>query len=147
MPRYPQMEAAHLIYERVSAGGQKGRIWHHQGSGKTLLMVLAASLLLADTRSESPTIISSCCFGSWGTGELGSFWGGCFRSASDQESLARRPRHQPSGAFERSSGRDAPCAGRRIVALPSPGQTVRYRGRRPDGGSCRGGGEPEGGRP
>jgi len=57
LPRYPQMEAAHLIHERVLAGGRKGLIWHHQGSGKTLLMVFAASLLLADTRTESPTII------------------------------------------------------------------------------------------
>ncbi|MCX5449905.1 type I restriction endonuclease subunit R [Streptomyces nigrescens] len=57
LPRYPQMEAAHLIHERVLADGQKGLIWHHQGSGKTLLMVFAASLLLADTRTESPTII------------------------------------------------------------------------------------------
>jgi len=57
LPRYPQLEAAHLIHERVLAGGQKGMIWHHQGSGKTLLMVFAASLLLADTRTESPTII------------------------------------------------------------------------------------------
>ncbi|MFG1642639.1 type I restriction endonuclease subunit R [Amycolatopsis sp. NPDC049252] len=57
LPRYPQMEAAHLIHQRVLAGGQKGLIWHHQGSGKTLLMVFAASLLLADTRTDSPTII------------------------------------------------------------------------------------------
>ncbi|WP_329581359.1 HsdR family type I site-specific deoxyribonuclease [Kitasatospora sp. NBC_01250] len=57
LPRYPQMEAAHLIHERVLEGGSKGLIWHHQGSGKTLLMVFAASLLLADTRTESPTII------------------------------------------------------------------------------------------
>ncbi|MCK2237406.1 MULTISPECIES: HsdR family type I site-specific deoxyribonuclease [unclassified Crossiella] len=57
LPRYPQMEAAHLIHERILAGGSKGLIWHHQGSGKTLLMVFAASLLLADTRTESPTII------------------------------------------------------------------------------------------
>lgn len=57
LPRYPQMEGAHLIHERVLAGGQKGLVWHHQGSGKTLLMVFAASLLLADTRTESPTII------------------------------------------------------------------------------------------
>lgn len=57
LPRYPQMEAAHLIHERVLEGGSKGLIWHHQGSGKTLLMVFAASLLLADTRAESPTII------------------------------------------------------------------------------------------
>ncbi|MEU1895720.1 type I restriction endonuclease subunit R [Streptomyces pristinaespiralis] len=57
LPRYPQMEAAHLIHERVLQGGSKGLIWHHQGSGKTLLMVFAASLLLADARTESPTII------------------------------------------------------------------------------------------
>jgi type I restriction enzyme R subunit len=57
LPRYPQLEAAHLIHERVLAGGKKGLIWHHQGSGKTLLMVFAASLLLADTRTQSPTII------------------------------------------------------------------------------------------
>ncbi|MEV4682700.1 type I restriction endonuclease subunit R [Streptomyces kurssanovii] len=57
LPRYPQMEAAHLIHERVLEGGSKGLIWHHQGSGKTLLMVFAASLLLGDTRTESPTII------------------------------------------------------------------------------------------
>ncbi|MER8096472.1 type I restriction endonuclease subunit R [Streptomyces goshikiensis] len=57
LPRYPQMEAAHLIHERVLQGGSKGLIWHHQGSGKTLLMVFAAALLLADTRTESPTII------------------------------------------------------------------------------------------
>ncbi|MFJ7245573.1 type I restriction endonuclease subunit R [Kitasatospora sp. NPDC098652] len=57
LPRYPQMEAAHLIHKRVLAGGSKGLVWHHQGSGKTLLMVFAASLLLADTRTDSPTII------------------------------------------------------------------------------------------
>ncbi|MCT7293879.1 HsdR family type I site-specific deoxyribonuclease [Rhodococcus sp. PAE-6] len=57
LPRYPQMEAARLIHERVVEGGTRGLIWHHQGSGKTLLMVFAASLLLADTRTESPTII------------------------------------------------------------------------------------------
>lgn len=57
LPRYPQMEAAHLIQQRVLEGGSKGLIWHHQGSGKTLLMVFAASLLLSDTRTDSPTII------------------------------------------------------------------------------------------
>ncbi|MEU8305929.1 HsdR family type I site-specific deoxyribonuclease [Actinomadura sp. NPDC048955] len=57
LPRYPQLEAAHLIHDRVLEGGSKGLIWHHQGSGKTLLMVFAASLLLADPRTESPTII------------------------------------------------------------------------------------------
>ncbi|GAA3001092.1 hypothetical protein JCM13580A_31320 [Streptomyces drozdowiczii] len=51
------MDAAHLIHERVLADGRKSLIWHHQGSGKTLLMVFAASLLLADTRTDSPRII------------------------------------------------------------------------------------------
>ncbi|ASU85809.1 type I restriction endonuclease subunit R [Nocardiopsis gilva YIM 90087] len=57
LSRYPQMEAAHLIHKRVLEGGAKGLIWHHQGSGKTLLMVFTASLLLTDPRTESPTII------------------------------------------------------------------------------------------
>lgn len=57
LPRYPQIEAAHLIHQRVLAGGQRGLVWHHQGSGKTLLMVFAASVLLADTRTDSPTIV------------------------------------------------------------------------------------------
>ncbi|MGA5304558.1 type I restriction endonuclease subunit R [Nucisporomicrobium flavum] len=57
LPRYPQMEAAHLIHQRILDDGSKGLIWHHQGSGKTLLMVFAASLLLADTHTDSPTII------------------------------------------------------------------------------------------
>ncbi|MZG04209.1 HsdR family type I site-specific deoxyribonuclease [Streptomyces sp. SID5614] len=57
LPRYPQKEAAHLIHQRVLDGGKRGLVWHHQGSGKTLLMVFAASLLLADTRAESPTVV------------------------------------------------------------------------------------------
>lgn len=57
LPRYPQKEAAHLIHQRVVAGGNRGLIWHHQGSGKTLLMVFAASLMLNDIRTDSPTII------------------------------------------------------------------------------------------
>jgi len=57
LPRYPQKEAAHLIHERVVSGGQRGLVWHHQGSGKTLLMVFAASLLLNDERAQSPTIV------------------------------------------------------------------------------------------
>lgn len=57
LPRYPQKEAAHLIHQRVLDGGTRGLIWHHQGSGKTLLMVFAASLLLSDTRAQSPTVV------------------------------------------------------------------------------------------
>lgn len=57
LPRYPQLEAAQLIHQRVLDGGSKGLIWHHQGSGKTWVMIFAASLLLADTRTDSPTIV------------------------------------------------------------------------------------------
>src|ERR1039457_2960369 len=53
LPRYPQMEAAHLIHERVLAGGPKGLVWHHQGSGKTLVLVFRASLLLKHSRNDS----------------------------------------------------------------------------------------------
>jgi type I restriction enzyme R subunit len=94
LPRYPQMEAAHLIHERVLAGGSKGLVWHHQGSGKTLLMVFAASLLLADTRTDSPTIIL----------------------LSDRTQLVR----QTSGVFTSAMGRayfHQPATGQELRAL------------------------------
>ncbi|WP_454852444.1 type I restriction endonuclease subunit R [Promicromonospora soli] len=80
LPRYPQKEAAHLIHERVVAGGKRGLVWHHQGSGKTLLMVFAASLLLNDARTASPTIVL----------------------LSDRTQLVR----QTSGVFVSAMGRD-----------------------------------------
>ncbi|MFI7243381.1 type I restriction endonuclease subunit R [Streptomyces qinglanensis] len=98
LPRYPQMEAAHLIHKRVLEGGSKGLIWHHQGSGKTLLMVFAAALLLEDTRTESPTIIL----------------------LSDRTQLVR----QTSGVFTSAMG-DAyfhqPATGRELRSLLSDG--------------------------
>lgn len=80
LPRYPQKEAAHLIHDRVVDGGAKGLVWHHQGSGKTLLMVFAASLMLNDPRTDSPTIIL----------------------LSDRTQLVR----QTSGVFVSAMGRD-----------------------------------------
>ncbi len=48
IPRYPQVEAAEAIHQRVLNGGMKGLIWHYQGTGKTLLMAYAALMLLHD---------------------------------------------------------------------------------------------------
>lgn len=57
IPRYPQVEAAEAIHARVLAGGQRGLIWHYQGTGKTLLMAFAALLLLHDERVGGPTVV------------------------------------------------------------------------------------------
>ncbi len=34
LPRYPQLEAARLIHQRVLEGGSKGLVWHHQVRGR-----------------------------------------------------------------------------------------------------------------
>jgi len=57
LPRYPQIEAAVAIHDKVLAGGPGGLIWHHQGSGKTELMAFAATRLLRDPNVGSPTVI------------------------------------------------------------------------------------------
>lgn len=57
IPRYPQVEAAEAIHQRVLAGGLKGLIWHYQGTGKTLLMAFAALMLLHDERVGGPTVV------------------------------------------------------------------------------------------
>jgi type I restriction enzyme, R subunit len=57
LPRYPQVEAAAAIHDKVLAGGPGGLIWHHQGSGKTELMAFTAAQLLRDPRAGSPTVI------------------------------------------------------------------------------------------
>lgn len=57
IPRYPQVEAAEAIHQRVLDGGLKGLIWHYQGTGKTLLMAFAALMLLHDERVGGPTIV------------------------------------------------------------------------------------------
>jgi type I restriction enzyme R subunit len=46
IPRYPQVEAVEAIAERVADPKRKqGLIWHHQGSGKTLLSAFACGKL------------------------------------------------------------------------------------------------------
>ncbi len=57
IPRYPQVEAAEAIHARVLAGGERGLIWHYQGTGKTLLMAFAALMLLHDERVGGPTVV------------------------------------------------------------------------------------------
>ncbi len=56
--RYQQYEAANKIVERVLAGyPRKGLIWHFQGSGKSLLMVLAAQKLRMHAGLKNPTVL------------------------------------------------------------------------------------------
>ncbi len=58
IPRYPQVEAVDSIVERVTDGTHKrGLVWHHQGSGKTLLMAFAAAELRRRTDLDAPTIL------------------------------------------------------------------------------------------
>jgi len=57
LPRYPQVEAARAIHQRVRDGGRRGLIWHFQGTGKTLLMAFAANLILDDPAIPNPTVL------------------------------------------------------------------------------------------
>lgn len=57
IPRYPQVEAAEAIVHRVLAGGQKGLVWHYQGTGKSLLMAFAGLMLLNEDRVGGPTVL------------------------------------------------------------------------------------------
>lgn len=56
--RYQQYHAANQIVERVVEGRiKKGLIWHFQGSGKSLLMVFAASKLRLHPKLQNPTVL------------------------------------------------------------------------------------------
>lgn len=58
IPRYQQVEAVDAIVRRVRDGThRKGLVWHHQGSGKTLLMAFAAAELRRQTDLDAPTIL------------------------------------------------------------------------------------------
>ena len=58
IPRYPQVEGAEAIHERVlTPGRSRGLIWHYQGTGKTLLMAFAALKLLHDEAVGGPTVL------------------------------------------------------------------------------------------
>ena len=41
----------------IDKGGQKGIIWHTQGSGKSLSMVFFSGKLIIDPRMENPTLV------------------------------------------------------------------------------------------
>lgn len=56
--RYTQYEAVTLIVERArDATRRRGLIFHTQGAGKTLTMVLAAAKLLSDPAMQNPTVV------------------------------------------------------------------------------------------
>ena len=58
IPRYPQVEAVDAIVARVrDPRKRQGLVWHHQGSGKTLLMAFAAARLRQQTDLDAPTIL------------------------------------------------------------------------------------------
>lgn len=58
IPRYPQVEAVDAIVARVrDPQRRQGLVWHHQGSGKTLLMAFAASRLRQQLDLDAPTIL------------------------------------------------------------------------------------------
>jgi type I restriction enzyme R subunit len=58
IPRYQQMEAVEAIVARVrDRRKRQGLVWHHQGSGKTLLMAFAAAKLRQQTDLDAPTIL------------------------------------------------------------------------------------------
>jgi type I restriction enzyme R subunit len=58
IPRYPQVEAVEAILGRVrDTVRRKGLVWHHQGSGKTLLIAFAAAKLREQTDLDAPTIL------------------------------------------------------------------------------------------
>ncbi len=59
IPRYAQVEAVEAIVARVRDPlRNQGLIWHHQGSGKTLLMAFAAAKLRREaTGLDAPTIV------------------------------------------------------------------------------------------
>ena len=57
IPRYPQVEGVEAIYRRVmDPTRRQGLIWHHQGTGKTLLMAFAALKLLNEPAVGGPTV-------------------------------------------------------------------------------------------
>jgi type I restriction enzyme R subunit len=58
IPRYPQVEAVEAIVARcLDPTKRQGLVWHHQGSGKTLLMAFAAAKLRQQDALEAPTIV------------------------------------------------------------------------------------------
>lgn len=58
IPRYPQVEAVEAIHARVlDKSKSQGLVWHHQGTGKTLLMAFGALRLLHDDDIGGATVL------------------------------------------------------------------------------------------
>ncbi len=58
IPRYPQVEAVEAIVARcLDPLKRQGLVWHHQGSGKTLLMAFASAKLRQQDALSAPTIL------------------------------------------------------------------------------------------
>jgi type I restriction enzyme R subunit len=58
IPRYQQVEAVEAIVARVrDLRKRQGLVWHHQGSGKTLVMAFAAARLRQQSDLDAPTIV------------------------------------------------------------------------------------------
>jgi type I restriction enzyme R subunit len=59
VPRYPQVEAVESILIRARDTSKKqGLIWHHQGSGKTLVMAFAAARIRQDPAMDGATVLA-----------------------------------------------------------------------------------------
>jgi type I restriction enzyme, R subunit len=58
VPRYPQVDAVEAIVGRVrDTTRRQGLVWHHQGSGKTLLMAFVAARLRQLLDLDAPTVL------------------------------------------------------------------------------------------
>jgi type I restriction enzyme R subunit len=58
IPRYPQVEAVDAIVARVrDPRRRQGLVWHHQGSGKTMVMAFAAARLRQQLDLDAPTVL------------------------------------------------------------------------------------------
>ncbi|MGI8751819.1 MAG: type I restriction endonuclease subunit R [Acidimicrobiales bacterium] len=58
IPRYPQVEAVDAIVARVRDPRRRnGLVWHHQGSGKTMVMAFASAKLRQQSDLDAPTIL------------------------------------------------------------------------------------------
>jgi type I restriction enzyme R subunit len=58
IPRYPQVEAVEAIVARCrDPKRRQGLVWHHQGSGKTMVMAFAAAKLRQQHDLDAPTIL------------------------------------------------------------------------------------------
>ena len=58
VPRYPQVEALPALLDRAADPRRlQALVWHHQGSGKTLLMAFLARALQSMPQFDNPTVV------------------------------------------------------------------------------------------